>query len=262
MLRSLWIASTGMEAQQLHIDMISNNLANVNTVGFKRNRADFEDLLYQDMKIPGAASSPTTQIPTGIQIGLGVRPVATQKIFTMGNFQKTGNTLDMAVEGDGFFQITTPGGNTAYTRDGTFKLNKDGNIVTSDGHLLDPAITIPADATSITVSSDGIVSVSRAGSSATEEVGNIELTRFINPAGLKAIGRNLFIRTDSSGDPQTGVPGESGLGTITQGFLEMSNVSVVEEMVNMIVAQRAYEINSKSIQTADDMLQIANNLKR
>lgn len=262
MLRSLWISSTGMEAQQLHIDMISNNLANVNTVGFKRSRADFEDLLYQDVKIPGAASSPTTQIPTGIQIGLGVRPVATQKIFTMGNFQKTGNTLDLAIEGDGFFQITTPDGSIAYTRDGTFKLNKDGNIVTSDGYLIEPSLTIPSDATSITVSSDGIVSVSRAGSSTPEEVGNIELARFINPAGLKAVGRNLFLQTDSSGDSQTGVPGKSGLGTITQGFVEMSNVSVIEEMVNMIVAQRAYELNSKSIQTADDMLQIANNLKR
>jgi len=262
MLRSLWISSTGMEAQQLHIDMISNNLANVNTVGFKKNRADFEDLLYEDIKIPGAASSPTTQVPTGIQIGQGVRTVATQKIFSMGNLQNTGNSLDLAIEGDGFFQITTPDGQIAYTRDGTFKLNRDGNIVTSDGYLLEPAIAIPSDATAIYVSSDGIVSVSRAGQSAPEEVGNLELARFVNPAGLKAIGKNLYQQTASSGDPQTGVPGESGIGTIAQGYLEMSNVSVVEEMVNMIVAQRAYEINSKSIQTADDMLQIANNLRR
>ncbi len=262
MFRSLWIASTGMEAQQLHIDVISNNLANVNTTGFKKSRANFEDLLYQGIKIPGAASSPTTQVPTGIQVGQGVRPVATQKIFTMGNLQQTGNALDLAIEGNGFFQVTTPDGEIAYTRDGTFKLDSEGNIVTSDGYLLEPSVTIPTDATQIYISSDGIISVKQAGSSATTEVGNIELARFVNPAGLQAIGKNLFVKTDASGDPETGVPGENGMGTIAQGFLEMSNVSVVEEMVNMIVAQRAYEINSKSIQTADEMLQMTNNLRR
>jgi len=262
MFRSLWIAATGMEAQQLHIDVISNNLANANTIGFKKGRVDFEDLLYQDVKIPGAFSSPATQVPTGIQIGQGVRPVATQKIFTMGNLQQTGNPLDLAIEGDGFFQVETPDGKTAYTRNGTFKLDKDGNIVTSDGYLIQPAISIPTGTTAIYVSADGIVSVTSGGSSTPTTVGNIELARFINPAGLQAIGKNLFLQTPSSGDPQTGVPGGDGMGTIAQGFLEMSNVSVVDEMVNMIVAQRAYEINSKSIQTADDMLQMANNLKR
>jgi len=262
MFRALWIAATGMEAQKLNIDVISNNLANINTVGFKKSRADFEDLLYQDSKIPGAASSPTTEVPTGIQIGLGVRPVATQKIFTMGNLEQTDNPLDLAIEGDGFFQVLTPDGTIAYTRDGTFKLDSDGNIVTSKGYPLEPNISIPSDTVAIYISSDGIVTVKTAGSNVPTEVGNIELARFINPAGLQPIGNNLYIETPSSGDPQTGVPGEEGLGTIAQGFLERSNVSVVEEMVNLIIAQRAYEINSKSIQTADDMLHMANNLKR
>ncbi|MBI5598577.1 MAG: flagellar basal-body rod protein FlgG [Deltaproteobacteria bacterium] len=262
MLRSLWIAATGMEAQQLHIDTISNNLANVNTAGFKKSRADFEDLMYQTAKMPGATSSPTTQVPTGIQIGQGVRPVATQRIFTPGNLQQTGNSLDLAIEGDGFFQITTPEGNIAYTRDGTFKLNSDGNMVTSDGYQLEPAISIPSDAVAVYVSADGIVSVKRAGSPTPQQAGNVELARFVNPAGLQAIGKNLYLQTASCGDPTTGVPGAQGIGTLAQSFLEMSNVSVVEEMVNMIVAQRAYEINSKSIQAADEMLQMANNLRR
>ncbi len=262
MLRSMWIAATGMESQQLNIDIISNNLANVNTVGFKKSRADFEDLLYQNMKMPGAASSPTTQVPTGIQIGQGVRPVATQKMFTVGNLQQTGNPLDLAIEGDGFFQVTTPEGNIVYTRDGAFKLNSGGDLVTSNGYLLEPSITIPSDTTAIYVSADGIVSVQQAGSSAPTTVGNIELARFLNSGGLQAVGRNLFTQTESSGVPLTSIPGQDGAGTIAQAFLEMSNVSVVEEMVNMIVAQRAYEINSKSIQTADDMLQMANNLRR
>jgi len=262
MIRSMWIASTGMKAQQLTIDVISNNLANVNTVGFKKSRADFEDLLYQTTKIPGAASSPTTQVPTGIQLGQGVRPVATQKVFTIGSMQGSGNPLDMAIEGDGLFQVTKPDGSIAYTRDGTFKLDKDGNIVMSNGYLLEPAISIPNDAESIFISSDGIVSVQQYATTTPTEVGNIELVRFLNPAGLQAIGRNLLLETEASGTPLTGVPGEDALGTIAQGFLEMSNVSVVDEMVNMIVAQRAYEINSKTIQTADSMLQMANNLRR
>lgn len=260
--RSLWIAATGMEAQQLNIDVISNNLANVNTVGFKKSRADFQDLLYQNIKVPGAASSTTNQVPTGIQIGHGVRPVATQKMFSQGNFQETGNSLDLAIEGDGFFKITQPDGTVAYTRSGAFKLNSEGQIVTSDGYLIEPSITIPSDATSVSISSDGIVSVKQSDSTSTTEVGNIELGRFINPAGLQAMGKNLFLPTPASGDVTAGTPGEGGFGTIAQGYLEMSNVSVVEEMVNMIIAQRAYEINSKAIQTSDDMLQMANNLKR
>lgn len=262
MVRSLWIAATGMEAQQLLVDNISNNLANVNTVGFKKSRLNFEDLMYQDVRLPGAASSPTTTTPTGIQVGLGVRPVATEKIFLMGNLQQTGNPLDLAIEGDGFFQVTLPDGTIAYTRDGTFKLDSDGNIVTSNGYPIEPPISIPPGTTAIHISSDGIVSVTQSGSSTPAEVGNIELARFINPGGLKSIGKNLFLPTPSSGDPETGVPGEDGMGSIAQGFLEMSNVDVVEEMVNMIVAQRAYEINSKSIQTTDEMLQMANNLRR
>jgi flagellar basal-body rod protein FlgG len=251
-----------MESQQLYVDVISNNLANVNTAGYKKNRIDFEDLLYQNSRIPGAASSPTTQVPTGLQIGQGVRSVATQKQFSVGNLQQTENPLDLAIEGDGFFQVLRPDGTVAYTRDGTFKLNKDGNIVNSNGYLLDPSVTITADTKQVYISPDGIVSILEAGNSAPTEVGNIELARFVNPAGLQAIGNNLFIETDASGDPITGVPGEDSMGSVAQGFLEMSNVSVVEEMVNLIVAQRAYEINSKSIQTADEMLQMANNLKR
>ncbi|MBI5234182.1 MAG: flagellar basal-body rod protein FlgG [Deltaproteobacteria bacterium] len=263
MMNALWIASTGMETQQLFVDNISNNLANVNTVGFKKSRIDFEDLLYQNLRVPGSASSLSTQVPTGIQMGHGVRPVATQKIFSMGNLQQTTNALDLAIEGDGFFQVITPNnGQTAYTRDGSFKLDKDGNIVTSNGYLLEPQVVVPADTVEIYISADGIVSVIEAGNFLPTEVGNIELTRFVNPAGLQALGNNLFSQTNASGDPQTGVPGENGAGVISQGFVEMSNVSVVEEMVNMIVAQRDYELNSKAIQTSDEMLQLANNLKR
>jgi len=262
MVRSLWIAATGMEAQQLNVDIISNNLANVNTVGFKKSRPDFEDLLYQNIKSPGSASSTSTQAPTGIQVGQGVRSVSTQKIFTMGNLQQTDNSLDLAIEGSGFFQITKPDGETAYTRDGTFKLDKDGNIVNSNGYLLSPAITIPSNTTHVDISSDGIVSVTQSGSTTPTGVGNIELADFINPAGLQAVGQNLFLATPASGDPQTGVPDANGLGAVSQGFIEMSNVSIVDEMVQMIVAQRAYEVNSKSIQTADDMLQMVNNLRR
>ncbi|MBE9531638.1 MAG: flagellar basal-body rod protein FlgG [Proteobacteria bacterium] len=262
MFKSLWIASTGMEPQQLYVDVISNNLANVNTVGYKKNRVDFEDLLYENAKNPGTSSSPSTQVPTGIQIGHGVRPVATQKQFSMGNMQQTSNPLDLAIQGDGFFQVIRPDGVTAYSRDGTFKIDSEGNLVTSNGFLVEPAITITADTTDISISADGIVSILEAGSSSPIEVGNIELARFVNPAGLQATGENLFVQTDASGDPLTGVPGEDAMGSLAQGFLEMSNVSVVEEMVNMIVAQRAYEINSKSIKTADEMLQQASNLRR
>jgi flagellar basal body rod protein FlgG len=332
MIRSLWTAATGMQAQALNIDVISNNLANVNTTGFKKSRADFQDLLYETLSPAGVASSAVTQVPTGMQVGLGTRPVAIQKIFMQGDYQYTKNELDIAIEGDGFFQILQPNGEIAYTRagafklsgdgeivtsdgflmepeisipldstaisigtDGTvsvlqagettsseigtielvrpngeiaytragaFKLSGDGEIVTSDGFLMEPEISIPLDSTAISIGTDGTVSVLQAGETTSSEIGTIELVRFVNPAGLNSIGRNLYLSTSASGDPVTGTAGEDGFGTITQGYLELSNVSVVDEMVNMITAQRAYEINSKSIQASDEMLQMANNLKR
>jgi len=262
MLRTLWIAASGMEAQSLNIDVISNNLANVNTTGFKRSRADFQDLLYQTLRPAGVASTSNTQVPTGIQVGQGTRPVAVQKIYLQGDYQNTQNQLDVAIEGDGFFQIQQPSGEIAYSRAGAFKLDSEGRLVTSDGYLLQPGITVPSNSLSVSVGTDGTVSVLQAGQSTPSEIGKIELARFVNPAGLHSIGRNLEVQTQSSGEPITGTPGVDGFGTTAQGFLEMSNVSVVEEMVNMIIAQRAYEINSKAIQTADEMLQIANNVKR
>lgn len=262
MIRSLFVAATGMEAQKLNIDVIANNLANVNTVGYKKSRADFQELIYQNVKTSGATSAEGSQIPSGIQVGLGVKPVAVQKLFMQGDFTQTGNQLDLVMEGDGFFQILLPDGTRAYSRSGAFKLDSDGRIVNSDGYPLEPAISIPVDTTSITVSSDGKVSVSQPGSTTPTEIGQIELARFINPGGLKSLGKSLYINTGSSGDATTANPGSEGLGTIAQGFIEMSNVNVVEEMVNMIVSQRAYEISSKAVQASDDMLQIANNLKR
>ncbi len=262
MIRSLWTAVTGMQAQELNIDVISNNLANVNTSGFKKSRAEFQDLLYENMRPAGVASSQDTIVPTGIQLGHGTRPVAVQKIFTQGDFQNTKNELDWAIEGEGFFQIEIPNGETSYSRSGGFKLDADGRIVNPDGFPLVPELTIPTDTVSVSVGMDGTVSVIQAGDSTPTEIGSIQLARFINPAGLRSMGKNLYVPSEASGDEITGTPGENGLGTIAQGFLEMSNVSVVDEMVNMITAQRAYEINSKVIQTADDMLQIANNLKR
>jgi flagellar basal-body rod protein FlgG len=251
-----------MEAQQLNIDIIANNLANVNTVGFKKSQGDFQDLLYQTLRTPGATSAQGNQIPTGMQLGHGVRPVAIQKIFSQGDYQQTNNELNIAIEGDGFFQISQPNGEIAYSRAGAFKLDSQGRMVTSDGYPMDPEISIPPDAVSITVGSDGTVSITQAGEVEASELGSIQLARFPNPAGLNAIGRNLFLPTTASGTAETGTPGESGFGTIAQGYLELSNVSVVDEMVNMIIAQRAYEVNTKAIQTADDMLQYANNLKR
>ena len=262
MIRSLWTSATGMQAQALNLDVISNNLANVNTSGFKKSRAEFQDLLYETLKPAGTSSSQDSQVPTGIQIGHGTRPSTVLKIFTQGNMVNTSNELDLAIEGDGFFQIIQPDGETAYTRDGAFKLDRDGRIVNSDGFALEPEISIPSDAVSISVGIDGTVSVLQAGESAPSEIGTIELARFVNPAGLISIGRNLYTTSEASGDEMTSTPGVDGLGSLAQGFLEMSNVSVVDEMVNMITAQRAYETNSKSIQTADDMLQIANNIKR
>jgi flagellar basal-body rod protein FlgG len=255
MIRSLWTSATGMQAQELNIDVISNNLANVNTSGFK-------DLLYESMRSAGAASSQDTIVPTGIQLGHGTRPAAVQKLFSQGDFQNTTNELDWAIEGDGFFQIEIPNGDTSYSRSGEFKLDADGRIVNPDGFPLVPEMTIPSDTISISVGMDGTVSVIQAGDETPTELGTLQLARFVNPAGLRSLGKNLYAPTEASGDEITGTAGENGLGTIAQGFLEMSNVSVVDEMVSMITAQRAYETNSKVIQTADDMLQMANNLKR
>ncbi len=262
MIRSLWTSATGMQAQALNLDVIANNLANVNTAGFKKSRAEFQDLLYETLRPAGTSSSQDTQVPTGIQIGHGTRPSTVLKIFSQGNMENTKNELDLAIEGDGFFQIILPNGETAYTRDGSFKLDSDGRIVNSDGFALEPEISIPSDALSISVGIDGTVSVLQAGDSTPSEIGTIELARFVNPAGLISTGRNLYMTSEASGDEMTGTPGEDGLGSLAQGFLEMSNVSVVDEMVSMITAQRAYEVNSKSIQTADEMLQMANNIKR
>jgi flagellar basal-body rod protein FlgG len=262
MLRTLSIAATGMQAQALNIDVIANNLANVNTTGFKKSRADFQDLLYQTLRPPGSESSDGTLVPTGIQLGQGTRPAAVQKIFVQGDYQFTQNELDFAIEGDGFFQINQPNGEIAYTRGGSFKLDGEGRIVTSDGYLMEPEITIPSDSISLSVGMDGTVSVMQAGQNESTVIGNINLVKFSNSAGLNSIGRSLYLPTSASGTATEGKPGEDGMGTISQGYLEMSNVSVVDEMVNMITAQRAYEINSKAISTADEMLQMANNLKK
>ncbi|OGW58759.1 MAG: flagellar basal-body rod protein FlgG, partial [Nitrospirae bacterium RIFCSPHIGHO2_02_FULL_42_12] len=260
--RALYISASGMEAQQLNIDIISNNLANVNTSGFKKSRGDFQDLLYQTIRMAGAPSGTGTQVPAGIQIGSGVRSAAVQKIFTQGDFQNTQNSLDLAIEGEGFFQVSLPDGTTGYTRAGAFKKDNAGRMVTSDGYTVEPAITIPADTLNITVSANGIVSVLQAGNPIPTEIGTIQLTRFSNPSGLNSIGRNLFLETAASGEAVTGNAGELGFGTLAQGFLESSNVNIAEELVNMIIGQRAYEINSKAIQTADDMMRTSNELKR
>ncbi|HQD39829.1 MAG TPA: flagellar basal-body rod protein FlgG [Bacillota bacterium] len=262
MMRALWTAGSGMKAQQMNIDVISNNLANVNTTGYKKSRVDFQDLLYQTIRAAGTPIIQGAQIPTGIQIGHGVRPVATQKLYTPGDFKQTDAPFDLLIEGDGFFQVLLPDGNIAYTRDGAFKKDGQGKIVTSDGFPLEPEIIIPEDATEISIGTDGTVSVLLAGSQEPMYVGQIELAHFINPAGLASVGRNLLLPTAASGPAITGTPGLDGFGTLAQGYLEMSNVQVVEEMVNMIVAQRAYEVTSKAIQTSDEMLQIANNLRR
>lgn len=262
MIRSLYTAATGMVAQQLNLDVIANNLANVNTSGFKKSRADFEDLMYQIIEEPGTTANQSGSSPTGVQVGLGVRTSAVGKIHSQGDFQSTGNPLDMAIEGDGFFQIQLPNGESAYTRSGSFKLDESGQVVTADGFLLTPAITIPQDTIGITVSTDGIVSVKQPGTTSATQVGQIQINRFPNPAGLRAKGRNLFEETESSGAPTASNPGESGVGTLAQGFLEGSNVSVVEEIVQMVTGQKAYEASSKVIQTADNMLSIAIGVKR
>ena len=254
MIRSLWISKTGMDAQQTQMDVISNNLANVSTAGFKRSRAVFEDLLYQTLRQPGAQSSQQTQLPSGLQLGTGVRPVATERIFTQGNLQQTSNDKDVAIQGAGFLQVLLPDGTTAYTRDGTLQMDNQGQLVTSSGFVIQPAITIPAGAQSLTVGRDGTVSVTLQGTAAPTQVGALQLATFINPAGLESKGENLYVETGASGTASTNTPGTNGAGILTQGYVETSNVNVVEELVNMIQTQRAYEINSKAISTSDQML--------
>ena len=253
--KALWVAKTGLEAQQMRMSVISNNLANVNTNGFKRDRAVFEDLLYQNVRQAGALSSQNSRLPTGLQLGTGVRTVATEKIQTLGNIVQTNNSLDVAIQGRGFLQVLKPDGNIAYSRDGAMKMDETGQLVTSSGYVIQPAITLPSNATTLTIGSDGVVSALVPGSTTPTQVGSIQLADFINPTGLQAVGENLFLETASSGSPSTGTPGLNGLGTVIQGALETSNVNVVEELVNMIETQRAYEMNSKAIQTTDRMLQ-------
>lgn len=255
MIRSLWISKTGLDAQQTQMDVIANNLANVSSNGFKRSRAVFEDLLYQTIRQPGAQSSQQTQLPSGLQLGTGVRPVATEKIHTQGNLQQTSNDKDVAIQGEGFFQVLMPDGSTAYTRDGAFQVDSQGQLVTSSGFPVQPALTIPNDAETLTIGRDGTVSVLAAGDTAPTQIGSLQLVTFINKAGLQAKGENLYVETSASGTANTNAPGSNGAGFLTQGYVETSNVNVVEELVNMIQTQRAYEINSKAITTSDQMLQ-------
>lgn len=262
MMRSLWTAATGMTGQQFNLDTIANNLANVNTAGFKKSRVDFEDLIYEVLKSPGTPVATGSVLPTGVQVGHGVAIAGTQKIHTLGNLQETQNPLDIAIAGDGFFQLLLPDGSTGYTRDGSFKMDQDGKLVTSNGHILQPEIILPPGSTQITITEDGTVSVITDDPKTPQEVGKIELVRFANPAGLTPIGKNIFKETVSSGDPVTGTPAMEGFGRVEQGFLELSNVNIVDEMVNMIIAQRAYELNSKAIQTGDTMLGVVATLKR
>ncbi len=256
---ALWVAKTGLDAQQTRMSVVANNMANSNTTGFKKDRAVFEDLIYQNYKQAGASSSATTNIPSGINIGTGVKVVATQKMHTQGNIAHTGNSLDIAISGRGFFQITTPDGDIAYTRDGSFQINESGQMVTSSGYLLDPNITIPDGAVSVTIGSDGTVEAVTGNAASPTTLGNITLADFVNPSGLQPMGENLFRETTGSGSPTTGTPGVSGLGALNQGMLESSNVNIAEEMVNMIETQRAYETNAKAIAATDQMMQYANN---
>ena len=262
MIRALYTAASGMNAQQANIDNTANNLANVNTTGFKKSRVEFEDLVYQQIKAPGTPTSTASEAPIGLEVGLGTRTVATARDFRTGNLRNTGEPLDIAGQGKGFIQMSLPSGEVGYTRAGTLHLSAEGQLVTAEGYTLQPGITIPPNATSVSISREGIVSVAIAGQTAPQQVGTIELAAFQNPAGLTAAGGNVFTPTTASGEPQTGVPGTDGMGTIAQGFLEDSNVSVVEEMVNMILAQRAYEANSKIVKASDEMLQQVNNLVR
>jgi flagellar basal-body rod protein FlgG len=255
MIRSLWIAKTGMDAQQTQLDVISNNLANVGTNGYKRQVAQFEDLLYQNLRQAGASSSQQTQLPTGLQLGTGVQLVATPRVFSQGNLQQTSNQFDMAITGNGFFQVQMPDGTTAFTRDGSFHIDSAGQLVNSSGFALSPAVTIPPTAQSVTIGADGTVSVTLPGQATAQNIGAVQLAGFINPAGLESKGQNLFAETSASGTPTANTPGTNGLGTLQQGYVETSNVNVVEELVSMIQTQRAYELNSKAISTSDQMLQ-------
>jgi flagellar basal-body rod protein FlgG len=261
MIRSLFTAATGMSAQQIEQDVIANNLANVNTAGFKKSRANFQDLMYQVYSKAGATSSTGVQLPAGIEIGMGVKPISTQKIFSQGDYQQTGNPFDWAIEGDGFFQLDDGDGGTAYTRAGSFKINKDSNVCNSEGLLLTPALSVPQGTVVITVDKSGQVTATDSKGTMTQ-IGQLQIATFINPAGLSSAGRNLYNKTDASGEASVGNPGLEGKGTISQYFLEMSNVNMIDEMVKMITGQRAYEINSKSVQTADAMLGIVNSMKR
>lgn len=255
MMRSLWIAKTGMDAMQMNIDVISNNLANVNTNGFKRSRPIFEDLLYQTIRQPGGATSQQTQLPTGLQVGTGVKPVATERIHTQGNLQLTENPFDLAINGRGFFQIEMPDGSIGYTRDGAFQVNNQGVLVTAEGYPISGNITVPQGTVQFGVSRDGVVTALQAGQTQATQIGNIQLATFINPAGLQSVGENLYKETTASGAPQVSDPGQNGSGVLNQQYVETSNVNITEELINMIQAQRAYEINSRSIQTSDQMLQ-------
>ena len=262
MVRSLYTAATGMMAQQMQIDVVSNNISNVNTIGYKKQRAEFADLFYQTMEYAGTSTSTTTMSPTGINVGLGVRPTAITKIFTQGNLKQTNNNLDLAIQGDGFFQVQLPDGRIAYTRDGAFKLDAEGNVVTSDGYKLIPEITLPPTTVQVSIGTDGTVSILEAGQTQMQQIGQIQLAKFINPAGLHSLGSNLYLNTTASGDPMVANPGTEGEGEIRQGFVEMSNVQLVEEMTDLITGQRAYDAASKAIMTSDEMLQTVNNLKR
>ena len=254
MMRSLWISKTGMEAQQTQLDTISHNLANVSTNGYKRSHAVFEDLMYQNLRQAGANSTDQTSLPTGLQLGLGVRAVATSRSFAQGSLQQSSNPLDVAISGQGFFEVQMPDGTTGYTRDGSFQVSATGQIVTNNGHTVQPGITIPAAATSITIGSDGTVSVTLPTQATPQAVGKLPLANFVNPAGLDPKGQNIYVETAASGTPNAGTAGQNGLGLLQQGFVETSNVNVVEELVGMIQTQRAYELNSKAIKTSDDML--------
>jgi flagellar basal-body rod protein FlgG len=261
MIRSLYTSATGMKANQLYIDNISNNLANVNTTGFKKSKLEFQELLYQTLVDPGSGALDGAKSPAGLQLGLGVRSVANQRIFGQGNLTETKNSFDMAITGTGFLQVQLPSGEVGYTRDGSFKISNDGTLVTSSGFPLEPQISIPDGASDIQIDAQGRVMVFLADSGTSEEIGQIELAKFLNEGGLRSLGNNLYQVSSASGDPEAGTPGSNGLGTLAQGYLEASNVELVEEMVNMIVAQRAYEVSAKAIQTSDSMLQLANQLK-
>ncbi len=263
MIRALYSAGSGMTAQQLNVDNIAHNLANANTAGFKMRRAQFQDLMYQSMVQPGAAAGSQTVVPSGLQLGLGTRTVSNEIVFTQGDFSQTNNPLDLVIQGKGFFQIRRPSGEVAYSRSGNFHLDRDGNVVTQDGDPMEPQITLPPEAQAIAVAADGTVSYTLPGQAAAQVAGQIQLANFVNPAGLNSIGKNLMMPTDSSGDPQIGTPGgQEGIGSLLQGYVEQSNVSVVSEFISLIIAQRAYEANSKIVKAADEMYQQANNVTR